>query len=52
MRVEINIPDNKKFLEKLQALAKAERRSRKNWIETLVINAVNNKIHAPGNKGS
>ena len=42
MRVEINLPDDKKFLDKLQALADAENRSRKNWLETLVITVVNN----------
>ena len=41
MRVEINLPDDKKFLDKLQKLADAENRSRKNWLETLVINTVN-----------
>lgn len=42
MRIEIKLPDDKKFLDKLQALADAENRSRKNWLETLVVNAVNN----------
>lgn len=42
MRVEINIPDDKKFLEKLQKLADAENRSRKNWLETVIVNTVNN----------
>lgn len=41
MRVEIKLPDDKKFLEKLQALADAENRSRKNWIETVIIATVN-----------
>ena len=41
MRVEINIPDDKKFLDKLQKLADAENRSRKNWLETVIIAAVN-----------
>lgn len=42
MRVEINLPEDKKFKEKLQALADAENRSRKNLMETIIINAVNN----------
>lgn len=37
MRVEITLPDNKKFVEKLQALADADKRSRKNWLETQII---------------
>lgn len=41
MRVEINIPDDKRFLDKLQKLADAENRSRKNWLETLIVKAVN-----------
>ncbi len=41
MRVEIKLPDDKKFLDKLQALAASENRSRKNWMETLIVNAVN-----------
>lgn len=40
MRVEINLPDDKAFMDKLQALADAENRSRKNWLETLIINFV------------
>ena len=42
MRVEINLPDDKKFLDKLQDLADDENRNRKNWLETVVINTVNN----------
>lgn len=41
MRVEINIPDDKRFLDKLQKLADAENRSRKNWLETIIVAAVN-----------
>ena len=44
MRVEINIPDDKKFLDKLQKLADAENRSRKNWLETIIVSKVNNTI--------
>lgn len=44
MRVEINLPDDKKFLDKLQKLANAENRSRKNWLETVIITTVNNSI--------
>jgi len=42
MRIEINLPNDKKFLKKLQDLADAENRSRKNWLETLIIITVNN----------
>jgi hypothetical protein len=42
MRIEIHLPDDKKFLDKLQALADADIRTRKNWLETLVITTVNN----------
>jgi hypothetical protein len=41
MRVEIHLPDNKEFLQAIQELAKAENRSRKNWIETVIIKLVN-----------
>lgn len=41
MRVEINLPDDKKFKDKLQALSDADNRSRKNWMETVIIQAVN-----------
>lgn len=51
MRVEINLPDDKKFLEKLQKLADAENRSRKNWLETLVVNTVNNATVKPKQGG-
>ena len=45
MRIEIHLPNDKKFLDKLQALADAENRSRKNWLETLVVTTVNgNKV--------
>lgn len=37
MRIEIHLPDDKKFVEKLQALIDAEKRSRKNWLETQII---------------
>lgn len=40
MRVEINLPDDKKFLDNLQKLADAENRSRKNWLENIVITVV------------
>lgn len=40
MRVEIKLPDDKKFNNDLKALAKTKNRSRKNFIETLVIEAV------------
>jgi len=40
MRVEINLPDDKKFVEKLQALADVDKRSRKNWLETQIISIV------------
>ena len=52
MRVEINIPDDKKFLEKLQKLADAENRSRKNWLETVIVNTVNNAAVKPKQGGS
>jgi predicted transcriptional regulator len=41
MRVEINLPDDSEFIKKLQALADAENRSRKNYMETIIINHVN-----------
>lgn len=50
MRVEINIPDDKKFNDKLQALVKADKRSRKNWIENLVITTVNQLPTEPQSK--
>ena len=37
MRIEIHLPDDKKFVEKLQALAESDKRSRKNWLETQII---------------
>lgn len=42
MRIEINLPDDKKFLDKLQKLADTENRSRKNWLETKIISLVKN----------
>ena len=47
MRIEIHLPDDKKFKDKLQALADADKRSRKNWLELLVINAVNSANKKP-----
>ncbi len=52
MRVEINIPDDKKFLDKLQKLADAENRSRKNWLETVIVTTVNNATVKPKQGGS
>lgn len=52
MRVEINIPDDKKFKDKLQALSDADNRSRKNWIETVIIQAVNLRTVKPKQTGS
>jgi hypothetical protein len=52
MRVEINIPDDKKFLDKLQKLADAENRSRKNWLETVIVSTVNNATVKPKHGGS
>lgn len=52
MRIEINLPNDKKFLERLQALADAENRSRKNWLETVIITAVNNAIAIPTQNNS
>lgn len=52
MRVEINLPDDKKFLAKLQKLADAENRSRKNWLETVIIAAVNTGNVEPKRTGS
>lgn len=52
MRVEINLPDDKKFLDKLQKLADAENRSRKNWLETVIITAVNSGNVEPKKTGS
>lgn len=52
MRVEINLPDDKKFKDKLQALSNAENRSRKNWIETVIIQTVNSGVIKPNNKGN
>lgn len=40
MRVEINLPEE--TLEQLQKLADAENRSRKNYIETVLIEIANN----------
>ena len=40
MRIEIHLPDDKKFVEKLQALIDAEKRTRKNWLETQIISIV------------
>ena len=53
MRVEINIPtEDKKFSAKIDALAKSEKRKRKNWIENLVITTVNNATVKPKQLGS
>lgn len=41
MRIEIHLPDDKNFLDKLQDLADKDNRSRKNYLETVVINHVN-----------
>lgn len=41
MRVEINLPDDEDFKTKIQALAKSNNRTRKNWIETVIIALVN-----------
>lgn len=41
MRIEIHLPDDPKFLAKLQALAEKENRSRKNYLETIIIKHVN-----------
>lgn len=40
MRIEINLPDDKKFLAKLQTIANNENRSRKNYLETIIINHI------------
>lgn len=42
MRVEINLPNDEEFIKKLQALADNENRSRKNYLETIIINHVTN----------
>lgn len=49
MRVEIKLPDDKKFVEKLQALAEVDKRSRKNWLETQII-AIVEKSDLPKKK--
>jgi hypothetical protein len=41
MRVEISLPDDSEFIKKLQDLADGENRSRKNYLETIIINHVN-----------
>jgi hypothetical protein len=40
MRIEINLPDDNDFMLKLKALADAENRSRKNWLESKIISIV------------
>lgn len=52
MRVEINLPDDKVFAEKLKQVLKAARRKRKPWIEVLVIDTVNNATVKPKQGGS
>lgn len=52
MRVEINLPDDKKFKDKLQALSDADNRSRKNWMETVIIQAVNSGTVKPKQGGN
>jgi hypothetical protein len=52
MRVEINLPDDKKFKDKLQALSDADNRSRKNWMETVIIQAVNSGTVKPKQSGN
>jgi len=52
MRVEINLPDDKKFKDKLQALSDVENRSRKNWMETIIIQAINNGTVKPKQAGN
>jgi len=49
MRIEIHLPDDKKFVEKLQALVEADKRSRKNWLETQII-AIVEKSDLPKKK--
>lgn len=49
MRIEIHLPDDKKFVEKLQASAEADKRSRKNWLETQII-AIVEKSDPPKKK--
>lgn len=49
MRIEIHLPDDKKFVERLQALAEADKRSRKNWLETQII-AIVEKSDLPKKK--
>lgn len=52
MRVEIKLPDDKKFKDKLQALSDAKNRSRKNWMETIIIQAVNSGTVKPKQSGN
>lgn len=52
MRVEIKLPDDKKFKDKLQALADGDNRSRKNWMETVIISTVNNATVKTKHSGS
>jgi predicted transcriptional regulator len=51
MRIEIHLPDDKKFVEKLQALADADKRSRKNWLETQIISIVEKSTLPKKNTG-
>ena len=52
MRVEINLPDDKNFRDKIQALSDDENRSRKNWMETIIIQAVNSGTVKPKQSGN
>jgi len=52
VRVEISLPDDKKFKDKLQALSDADNRSRKNWMETVIIQAVNSGTVKPKQGGN
>lgn len=52
MRVEIHLPDDKKFVEKLQALIDAEKRTRKNWLETQIISIVEKSAARKKHTGS
>ena len=50
MRIEIHLPNDKKFVEKLKALVKADKRSSKNWLETQII-AIVEKSDLPKKEG-
>jgi hypothetical protein len=43
---------NEKFKDKLQALSDADNRSRKNWMETVIIQAVNSGTVKPKQSGN